>query len=174
MRAGKTVEIDGKMFELRELTVRDVWDVWTADHQVWVATMMERCVSPAPGRIYGEALKALWQAARDVNVAVCGDGSEGGGGGPRISREELTASICRVIRAGHGQAWDYGWSVFLIAAQEAGGAEQSQMQRIALAVRMGYHAPRSVWAKFMRPSKPLYGPRRYGNSELAQKFRRKR
>jgi hypothetical protein len=34
-------------------------------------------------------------------------------------RDTLDRSVCRLIMLGHTGAWDYGWSFFLVAIDEA-------------------------------------------------------
>ena len=172
MQLTAQITLSGAAYAVPELTVRNVWRLWGSVNEAWSSALVES-ISPKPDGLVGEDVSRLWAEIRRVNASLFGEG-EGESGGPAVSREELTASICRVIRAGHVNAWDYGWSVFLIAAEEAAGADRDAVQNQALAVRMGQHADRQTWSKFMRPSRPSYGPKKYGNAELANRFRKRK
>ena len=168
MREMTTAQTGRTVFKVVELTVQDVWELWDEEPEAWNRAFIERGVTPRPAALGETETKNLWEAIKTVNPGFF----ERSGGGPRSETAELTGAICRAIRAGHVQVWDYGWSVYLIAMEELSGADREGVQNQALAVRIGQHADKKTWSRFMRPSRPAYA-RRYGNDALAERHRKK-
>ncbi|MFH1136578.1 MAG: hypothetical protein V1816_10910 [Pseudomonadota bacterium] len=168
MRLKTTVEIAKKVYAVAELTVRDVWELWDSLPGAWSRAFVDRGVTPRPAGLGEQEVEELWAGIRAVNPGFFERSGQGEGGGPRPAKAELTGAVCRAIRAGHVQVWDYGWSVFMIAMEELSGADREGVQNMALAARVGYHADRRAWQQFMRPSKPAYA-RKYGNPALAER-----
>ena len=64
-------------------------------------------------------------------------------------------AICRLVASGHGPAaWGYGWSFFLTALEVLSQADRDEMLSRATAARVGQHADRQAWSRFLRSIEP--------------------